>query len=116
MTKDNIFSGNAELFREMPKTSFKNFGKNLAPPFLKVWIRKCVLLMAELLDILGLHNRSSQQLKSEVAEKQETVHKFVQQCCFFESEARTSKFADQADNIASFTNPLFSQIKDQLKS
>jgi len=46
--------------------------------------------MAELLGILGLHNRSSQQLKFEVAQKQQTVNKFVQQCWFFHSEAKTS--------------------------
>ncbi len=69
--------------------------------------------MAELLGILGLHNRSSQQLKFEVAEKQQTVHKFVQQCWFFQSEAITSKFADQADNIAPFTNP-FSFPKEKI--
>src|SRR6218665_3868875 len=33
-------------------------------------------------------------------EKQQTVHEFVQQCCFFQSKAR--KFAYQADNIHSF--------------
>ena len=71
-----------------------------------------VLQVAELLGILGLHNRSSQQMKFEVAEKQQTVQKFVQQCWFFESEALTSKFADQADNIAPFTNP-FPFPKDQ---
>ena len=60
-----------------------------------------------LLGILGLHNRLSQQLKVEVAEKQQTVKKFVQQCWFFHREARTSKFADQADNIAPFTNPFY---------
>ena len=63
--------------------------------------------MAELLGILGLHKESSQQLKFEVAEKQQTVNKFVQQCWFFHSEAKTSKFADQADNIAPFTNPFY---------
>ena len=67
--------------------------------------------MAELglLGILDLHNRSSQQLKFEVAEKQQTAHTFVQQCWFFQSEAITSspKFADQADNIAPFTNPFY---------
>jgi len=31
--------------------------------------------LAELLGILGLHNRSSQQLKFEVAENQQTVKK-----------------------------------------
>ena len=65
--------------------------------------------MAELLVILGLHNRSSQQLKFEVAEKQQTV-KFVQQCCFFHSEATISKFADQADNIAPFTNHIYVHV------
>ena len=52
---------------------------------------------------------TSQQLKFEVVEKQQTVHKFVQQCTcsFFQSEARTSKFADQADKIAHFTNPFY---------
>ena len=43
----------------------------------------------------------------EVAEKQQTVNKFVQQCWFFHSEAKSSKFADQADNIARFTNPFY---------
>ena len=66
--------------------------------------------MAELLGILGLHKRSSQQLKFEVAEKQQTVNKFVQQCCFFHSEATTSKFADQADNIAPFTNHFYVHV------
>jgi len=42
-----------------------------------------------------------------ITEKQQTVHKFVQQCCFFQSKAITSKFADQADNIAHFKNPFF---------
>jgi len=62
--------------------------------------------MAEFLGILDLHNRSSQQLKFEVAEKQQTADKFVQQCWFFQTEAITSKFADQANNIAPFTNPF----------
>jgi len=52
-------------------------------------------------------------LKFEVAEKQQTVHKFVQQYWFFQSEAVTSKFADQADNIAPFTN-LFSFPKEKV--
>ena len=65
-----------------------------------------VLQMAELLGIICLHNRSSQQFKFEVAEKQQTVHKYVQQCWFFQSEAITSKFADQADNISPITNPF----------
>ena len=67
--------------------------------------------MAELLGILGLHNRSSQQLKCEVVEKLQRsnkfVHKFVQQCWFFQSKARTSKIADQADNIAHLVNPFY---------
>jgi len=42
--------------------------------------------MAELPGILGKHNRLSQQLKFEVAEKQQTVQKFVRQCCFFQSK------------------------------
>jgi len=63
--------------------------------------------LAKLLGILGQHNGSSQQLKFEVVEKQQTGHKFVQQCSFFQSEARTSKFADQADKIAHFTNPFY---------
>jgi len=37
--------------------------------------------MTELLGILGQHNRSSQQLKFEVVQKQHIVHSFVQQCC-----------------------------------
>ena len=67
-----------------------------------------VLQMAELLGILDLHNRSSEQLQFQVAKKQQTVHKFMQECWFFQSEARpiTSKFSDQADNIAPFTNPF----------
>jgi len=60
-----------------------------------------------LLGILGLHNRLSQQLKVEVAEKQQTVKKFVQQFRFFRSEARTSRSADQAKNITPFTNPFY---------
>jgi len=63
--------------------------------------------MAELLGILCQHYRSSQQLKFEVIEKQQTVHKFVQQCCYFQSEARTSKFADQADNVGPFTKSFY---------
>ena len=66
--------------------------------------------MAELLGILGLHNRSSQQLKFEVAEKQQTVHKFVQHCMFFQSEAITSKFADQETTLPL----LLSKRNDQL--
>ena len=65
--------------------------------------------MAELLGILNLHNRCSQQLKFEIAEKrhsEQTAHNFVQQCWFFQREAITSKFAYQADNIAPFTNPF----------
>jgi len=34
--------------------------------------------MAELLGILGQHNKSSLQLKCEVVEKQHTVHKLMQ--------------------------------------
>jgi len=56
---------------------------------------------------------TSQQLKFEVAEKQQTAHKFVQQCWFFQSEGITSKFADMADNIALFTNP-FSFPKEKI--
>jgi len=37
-------------------------------------------LMAELLGILGQHKRSSQYLKFEVVQKQQSVHTFVQQC------------------------------------
>jgi len=55
----------------------------------------------------------NEQLKFEVAEKQQTVHKFVQQCWFFQSEAITRKFADQADKIALFTNP-FSFLKEKI--
>jgi len=39
--------------------------------------------------------------------KQQIVHKFVQQCRFFQSKARTSQIADQADNIAHFANPFY---------
>jgi len=46
-------------------------------------------------------------------QKQQTVQKFVQQCCFLQSKARTSKFANQADNISHFML-LFSERKDQL--
>jgi len=49
----------------------------------------------ELLGILGQHNRSTQQLKFEVVKKQQTVCKFVQQCCFFQSEARTNSLTLQ---------------------
>jgi len=31
----------------------------------------------------------------------------VKQCCFFQSKAIANKFADQADNIAHFTNLFF---------
>jgi len=75
-----------------------------------------VLNVPQVEELLGLHNRSSQQMKFEVAEKQQsvqTVHKFVQQCWFFQSETITNKFADQADNIAPFTNP-FSFPKEKI--
>jgi len=43
---------------------------------------------------------------SNFAEKQQTVHKFVQQCWFFQSEVITSKFGNQSDKIVPFTNPF----------
>jgi len=67
--------------------------------------------MAELCGMLGLHNRQFiLQLKFEVAETQLTVKKIGQQCWFLHSEARTSKFADQAP----FTNPFYF-IKEKIK-
>jgi len=45
-------------------------------------------------DFLAFLVNITGQLKSEVVEMQQAVHKFVQQCCFFQSEARTSKLAD----------------------
>jgi len=38
---------------------------------------------------------------------------FLQQCCYFQSEARSTKFTDQADNIGSFRN-LFYFPKEQI--
>ena len=45
---------------------------------------------------------ASQQLKFQFVDEPQTIHKFVQQCCFFQSEARTirPKFTAQAANIA----------------
>jgi len=34
-----FFGEMQKFFRETPKKSSKNFGKNLHPPFLKFWIR-----------------------------------------------------------------------------
>jgi len=66
--------------------------------------------MAELIGILGEHYRSSQQLKFKVTEKQQTVHKFVQQCCFFQNEYRTSNLQIRHTTLPllqSFTNPFY---------